>query len=272
MRLVGMGDRGEMVRELDRVDGVTAVRLRLLPMRREVHRLPSPRLAVAVAEGVRLAVAGLLDPEGTGRHSVVLLGKDGNNRRADTDHGHAHYLAWSSDPNSGGRVDTVVVWAPVGFDSEALEILGQVRHVRGPGLPRCGVVIEAVGEVAEVAPALVGCRGAGDGGVVPVRRWWSVTPYAPPWNVRHQPTWSDHAVAYLCRDLERASMPAAMVEPWGAGWEEFKRRRRRERPADSRRASGFLLTFEEPVTGPICLGALRHLGLGLFLPDGDGRN
>lgn len=157
-------------------------------------------------------------------------------------------------------LDTLVVWAPSGLDEAEVDALAAVKGLRGRAFAAdfrpCRLAVEATGAVEEVVPELVG----------PARRWRSFTPYAPPRNVRRQPTWLDHAVNYLRRDLDRAGLPPARIEPTREPSLSFRRHRLGERLADARRAVGVTVEFDEPVEGPISVGALRHFGLGLFAP------
>ncbi|HEX5365864.1 MAG TPA: type I-U CRISPR-associated protein Csb2 [Acidimicrobiales bacterium] len=267
----------------------TGVRLRVTG-----PALPSPRATLALTDALRNAVLKTFDSVQTGRSSVQLFGKDRDGRH-DDDHGHAHYLAFPSPGATRRALDTLVVWAPGGLDGPAVEALSRVRELWPPrtvgDFQPCRVAVEAVGEAADVAPELCGT------GSLPAvrpdaRRWRSFTPYAPPRHVRRQPSWLAHAEAYLRRDLAAAEKPPPVIvrpivgvagadatgphngrggggggssEPWLA----FRRHRTKERLENARRATGFEIEFAEPVEGPLCLGALRHLGLGLFLPIAD---
>lgn len=232
---------------------VTAVRLSLTS-----NALPSRHAAVLVADLLRQQVVRILDPGGSGRFSVSLLGKNGRGERQDTDHGHAHYVPLAINPEEMGLLDTVVVWAPAGLDADDIGILRKIELLKNRDLRPCLVGIEGTGAVEEVAPEIYG----------PARRWRSFTPYAPPRHVRRQPTWIDHALACLQRDLGQAHLAADGIEVIKGPWLDFRRYRNppRETLRHARRVTGFQLTFNEPVAGPICLGALRHFGLGLFLP------
>jgi CRISPR-associated protein Csb2 len=54
------------------------------------------------------------------------------------------------------------------------------------------------------------------------------------------------------------------VAPEHEGWLSYRRQRPNKGP--DLPVVGLELSFEEPVRGPIALGALSHFGLGLFLP------
>lgn len=233
----------------------TAVRLRITG-----KALPSRQASVAMAEALRQSTLRRFDPEGSGRASVTLFGKNADGKRVETGHQHAHYLAIVSSGARRRMLDTLVVWAPSGLDEAEVDALAAVPGLRGRTFAAdfrpCRLAIEAAGPVGEIVPELAG----------PARRWRSFTPYAPPRNVRRQPTWLHHATTYLRRDLEQAGLPQAHIEPCHEQWLSFRRHRLGERLADARRATGFTLDFAEQVTGPISVGALRHFGLGLFVP------
>lgn len=103
--------------------------------------------------------------------------------------------------------------------------------------------------------------------------WTSHTPFAPPHHrKRRQDPWSFIA-AQIALELERRELPTpssvARAEPDRASWQAYRRRRHSEAPARNRSATGLRIAFDEPVPGPLSLGALNHFGLGLFLPDAD---
>lgn len=260
---------------------VTAVRLRLTG-----NPLPLLTRAVAVADATRGAALHMLDAQGTGRPSVALSGRTPDGVQARTDHHHAHYLAFpAGGPGGGGngagaaqagapRVDTVVVWAAGGLDAHEVDAIAAVRELRrerGGRSWRAFVAVEAAGELADVAPELTG----------PARRWRSLTPYAAPRHVKRRfATWEDQAADRLRRDvagLAEAGLLGATevvsVVPSGGqarqpDWKDFVRHRPgKEVRSDDRRTTGFAVTFSDPTQGPVALGALRHFGLGLFVPD-----
>lgn len=82
-------------------------------------------------------------------------------------------------------------------------------------------------------------------------------------------------LAFMETEIRReADLRGWMVErielaapPNGGRWLDYRRNRAyrgNERRATARRGVGFKVTFAGPVTGPVVLGGLSHLGLGLF--------
>ena len=65
-------------------------------------------------------------------------------------------------------------------------------------------------------------------------------------------------------DPRRADMAARILGPW----RHFRRRRNNaERKAPMAAAFGLRLVFDQPVSGPLCLGYASHYGLGMFIPE-----
>jgi CRISPR-associated protein Csb2 len=78
------------------------------------------------------------------------------------------------------------------------------------------------------------------------------------------------------RHPELPSSDRIKIEPLGVIGPKLLRplqfRRARPKPGDDggqRPATGFLLRFSEPISGPICLGHSSHFGLGLFVRPPD---
>jgi CRISPR-associated protein Csb2 len=111
-------------------------------------------------------------------------------------------------------------------------------------------------------------RGRAPAGLATAREWVSETPvvlHRHP-KVRRGQFVKDGPVQQVHAYLQRAGFPAAEVElvEDRPRWVKFRRQRRRG--AGGVGAWGFRLTFAEPVSGPIAVGALAHFGLGRFRP------
>ena len=191
--------------------------------------------------------------------SVMLAGKDAGSVPLGGRHRHAHYLSMSS---IGRSLDSVVVWAPAGFDDRDLRALANTMEFVGSkdydytgGVSGRRLGVEAFGEVSEIAPELTTASTV----------WLSHTPYAP---ARHwKGTIEDQLLADISKELEHRGLPSPMeLELVRGDWLAYRRYRLKERINDARRAFGVRLVFDEPVAGPLCLGQLSHYGLGLFLP------
>ncbi|MGH2767546.1 MAG: type I-G CRISPR-associated protein Csb2 [Actinomycetota bacterium] len=220
---------------------------------------PSAKAAVAVADVLRQACMARFGRRFDGAASPLLAGKDSTGAPL-RGHGHAHYFAVDLDKDR--LIDHVFVWVPAGLRDAELSALGRLDRLMGyghisdfrPG--RLG--LEAFGEVARVAPEIVG----------PALAWRSHTPFAPPRHPKRRQIWQDFIQQQVTEELLRRSLPAPeKVRILRGDWLAHRRHRIRGRLEDARPAVGVEIVFSEPVAGPVTLGALSHFGLGLFLPD-----
>lgn len=234
--------------------------------------LPARTAAVAMCDVLRSTVMSTYGKLNRAQTSPTLAGKTPDGDRLADQHQHAHYLALCANPkaHAAGLLDTLVIWAPGGFDeadAKAVEALSGVQLRRREYLSDfqpCRLGLEAIGAVEEVVPELCSLSS----------RWESFTPFAPARHGRRNKDWWLHVVAELNRELEYRGFPPATVSPMAPqessgltrGWLDFRRHRTKERLRNARRAMGARLQFDEPQSGPIALGALSHFGLGLFLP------
>ncbi len=241
------------------------------------HRL-APRVAstmrFAIADGVlpsrfdAVVLGDLVRRSCMSRHgdrSETFAGKDVNGTPLRGLHGHAHYISLttgfsSGQPQGGDRLDTVVVWAPGGFDESEIAAAEALRDLRSAefvdGVRHRRVTLLGTGSIADTAPELVG----------PSAVWQSVTPYSPVHH--HRGSLEKQLLADVCRELESRGLPpvveVALVE---GPWLQFRRYRPgKERIQRSRPAYGLRLQFASQVEGPIAIGQLSHFGLGLFSP------
>lgn len=260
---------------------------RLLPDRTRLQAysrpeaMAAPRRRVALAqrsvEAVRFAIGGSPRPSrfdivGLGdlvhraairRHRIdspTLSGLDGEGVPLRGAHRHAHYLSLPEREDlSGGRVGSIVVWAPGGFlDSEvsALADLVELRSSRLDGALSRPVMITGSGTIEELGPDIA----------TPSSVWESITPYSP---VRHHKgELVEQLLADVNLELAHRDRPlAAAVELIPGSWLHYGRYRPgRERLQQQRHAYGLRLEFDDPVVGPLALGQLSHFGLGLFRP------
>ncbi len=200
----------------------------------------------------------------TKKPSYILSGRTESGPR-DDQHQHAHYLAFSS--TNDGRVDTLAIWAPGGLGEIEISGIASLRYLRSPeylrrlGTYRLGLEVLASTELA--LPELVVNT--------PSRTWVSVTPYLPG---RAYAKWTDKdkRLAHITADIEREvgfrgfPVPGHIEEVDTPNWRRFRRTRPNQRRG-SRQAASLRLKFDEPIPGPLSLGALSHFGLGLFRPD-----
>jgi len=197
-----------------------------------------------------------------------LLGKHGP-KSPSIGHGHAHWL-WASE---GGKVTDLVLWVPGGIPEEFVPALVGVRSLATLADPPRGYVaapvhLQAMGEVKDVFPE----------GYAVSARWSSETPMLAD---RH-PKIGRSVESFVRRELERelafrgwgagsrAVLSVEVVDSWASApsgdptLTEYRRYRLAETMAQRRR--GFRVTFEldQPIEGPVALGALSHFGFGRF--------
>lgn len=220
---------------------------------------PSVKGTLAMTDVLRQACMSRFGHQNDNRVSLTLAGKGADGEPL-AGHRHAHYLAIDTD---GDRLlDTAIVWAPDGFERAELDAFATLSQLRGHGhiadFRECRLGLEAVGSINDVAPELVG----------PSRAWMSSTPFAPARHGRRNTPWDEHLASQIRTELGyRNLQDAEGIEVLRGDWLDYRRYRpSKQRLQDARRASGLKLTFTEPISGPIVLGALSHFGLGVFQP------
>ncbi len=221
---------------------------------------PGVRSAVVMADVLRNAAMSRYGAKNAGSTSSLLAGKDAEGRPLKS-HGHAHYLVFDEDGD--GLLDHAVVWARGGFDDKTLRALLDVRRLDGHQHLRdfrpATLGLEAVGDLQTVAPFL--CRAS--------RVWESHTPFAASRHGRKNEAVESFLQREVIAELRyrgiEAEVQATEVLPSRDGL-SYRRHRIREHLQDARSAVGIRITFEEPIVGPLALGALSHFSLGLFKP------
>lgn len=247
----------------------TAVRFRLAsagPGRRPVR--PPLRDAVLYTAILRAACQsqfGRMHPEGP---SSALSGRIGTDLVEG--HPHAHYLALPAHQTGSGagrfdRIESLAVWAPGGLTEEELRAVLAVRELRGHDwiseFRPARLVVEGFGPAGSTLGELVG----------PSRSFRSLTPFFPGHHP-HSGGWTSQVEAEVRAALRERDLPEEGVVVQA---EQEQRGYRTQRPSSgaSRGRQRALnhphsvqIRFSRPVAGPVCLGALSHFGLGLFLP------
>lgn len=226
-----------------------------------------------------------------GQHAGTLAGKEVTGQPLQLQHRHAHFVpeGWSA----GARLTHAFVWAPDGLSDEELEALAAIRVLN---LKRRDEAVRQRSDF-EKGQAVIAARREGNSGILSVavtgigrsedfahsrlfqraQAWRSRSPFVPP---RHAKEGRETPEEQVIRELTLRSHPtpqrcerttgALLRSPRGGRaletrWVEFDVRRRQRRPTTW--PTGFRLTFEGPVQGPILLGWGSHYGLGLFVPD-----
>lgn len=237
------------------------------------HALPSVRRTLPQAELLHRALvshaATHLSPP------VVLVGKslDGTPLLG---HRHAHLLPLDLDED--GLLEHVLIWASMGLDAAAQEAVRSVRRTftKG-GVGELRVALAGAGGLRDLA-CLPGRVGDGLRRAIAMapgaRRWVSRTPFVPPRYVkaRGRNTIEGQVQAELAsREFPPASkvriLPASDEEV--RGMRHYVKGRQRGEPPPVEMGLALELTFDVPITGPLCLGYASHFGMGQFLTIAD---
>lgn len=252
---VARGERGASARAPVRREGTrpTLALLRLAGKER-----PAITDAVAVGQALRAALQNRYGKTHDGGASPTFSGRAGDERRQDQ-HRHAHYLALPD--GHARRVERLVVWAPEGFGPGEVGALASLAHLTMYGvLEHMPIALGALGSTAELdLPDLLG----------PAREWQSLTPFGL---VRHPKRRGGRLVDtpedQVRTELSHRGLPAPDEVRLQAGsWHRFRSSRAGTSRLDRASVRGLRVRFEEPVIGPLVLGAFSHYGLGLMIPD-----
>ena len=204
---------------------------------------------------------------------MSLLGRDGDHVSR-SGHQHAHLLHVGLDDDK--QLDHVLVWAPCGLDTDALQAVRAVRKtwMKG-GVGELQVAVVAAGDahaLRDLDGAFADRLSARLGPAAGASRWASVTPYVAPRLTK--PGGKDSLGGQIRLELERRGFPPAEVELLPRGDELRLAFRRfvlhdRDHHPPMPVTHAVRLTFDRPVQGPICLGYGSHFGLGSFSVDAE---
>lgn len=198
-----------------------------------------------------------------------LTGRDAQDGSALKGHAHAYILPLDLDADD--RVDHVLVFATMGLGAVAQHALRELRktYMKG-GVGELRVAVAARGNLDQLrhlgsglslgVEAVLGPRGG-------ATTWTTATPFVPPRHLKSKGR--SNLEGQVVAELASRGLPEARVELLGdatVGLRHFVRRRGNRRSPPPPQDIGFAmqLTFESPVSGPICLGYASHFGLGRF--------
>lgn len=232
--------------------------------------LPAIARTLPQAEIMHQSIVSRSDPEKKGIAPSVLTGHDREHRPL-AGHRHAHILP--IDVDRDGHLDHVLLWAPMGFEPDALFAIRRVRRTWAKGLKNdlyVGIAGQGNREQLQGLPNELNHF------VGKARTWVTRTPFVPPRFVKKRGanTVEGQVLAELesrglpdVLDIETKRLPDVgdLEDIHRTQFRHFVRRRSRgggEPPQDM----GFFvrIVFERPVRGPICIGYGSHFGLGLF--------
>jgi CRISPR-associated protein Csb2 len=202
-------------------------------------------------------------------HCPELTGCAVDGRPLALGNGHAHVLP--VDLDGDGRLDHIIVYAPIGLGDAAQRAIRTLRRTwtKG-GVGDLQVALAGSGDIDMLRslPAPLNQRVAGllgpSGGS---RSWVSMTPFVPPRFLK--PRGANTLIGQVNAELTSRQLSAATTievsSKGSARLRHFARRRQRggtAPPVDM--GISLRLQFSAPVVGPISLGYSSHFGLGLF--------
>ncbi len=238
--------------------------------------LPQMLRCVRQTEMIHASLVSILNKQLRVRDCPALIGRDAAGEKLNTGHQHAHYLPLDLDED--GRLDHVVIWAPMGLDATAQRAISRLRRTWTKGSDRdIFVTCAGFGELDEFRSRLQTKRGK-EIGLFPSRKsaiWTSCTPYIPPRHLKPKNaryTLEDD----IKRELAARGLPMpTVIEVLNTPDQDhrdklikikllnFVRTRRKDKDREQP-AFGLRLTFAEPIAGPIAIGYGSHFGLGLM--------
>lgn len=207
-----------------------------------------------------------------GNHCVVLSGCDEQGRPLSGSHRHAHILPFDLDGD--GRLDHILIWAPMGLDADAQAAVRRVRvtYMKHGAAPLRVALAGACG--LDVLRRLPGEAGVGIKAILGAANrsttWVSLTPFVAPRHLKKHGTNTlegQVAAELASRGFPKPTEIRVMDLRENAKLlrlRHFVRARRSgpQPPVDC--SFAVRLRFEQAVLGPLCLGYGSHFGLGLF--------
>jgi CRISPR-associated protein Csb2 len=240
---------------------------------------PSIMTAVSVAARVHDALCKWSD-QSKGR-ATVFTGLDGDGKPS-TDHRHAHIFCEANGPRDA--ITHITIWATMGFDEAACLALRKLNKVWGHSGHDIRLVLYGIGGMEDFkeCPLFAVQK--------PAKVWRSLTPFV---STRHAKTFHDgrpkmDASGWQTGSAAHDLLRLLALHPQGTA-ATIKQCDERERPfqfgnrhlrslqfqtirhdggGNRGNSSGnaFIITFPEPVIGPLAFGYGAHFGLGLFVP------
>ncbi len=238
--------------------------------------LPLMERALPTMALVRRALLSKVGDDQQRGRCPELTGKDEQGQPLQGQHRHARFIPLSLDARNRGRIDHVLVYAPMRFGPLAQRALRRLRKTWAKGSDDIAVTLLGIGSRKSFLEV--------GGNAIPelssTATWASQTPFIPPRFLK--PNGKDSLEGQVRAELRQRGLPDLATAPMvtlPTDENEAGRQARRFRHfARTRHGGGrparppglfhLTLTLESPVEGPLCLGWGCHFGLGLFVPRG----
>jgi CRISPR-associated protein Csb2 len=221
--------------------------------------LPSVQETVPFAERIRAHLMGIHKRIQNDDPTLVSPTFSGKGQNGEPLKGHQHAFHLPVDEDGDGRLDHLLIASTNPFNNSELMALDKLRSVWQPrGRPDVRLILVSLS------------------GKPPEQRsvkWMSVTPFV---TSRHYRKGRGPYEEWLLNELNKEcafhKLPSPSSVDWiphtlhtlrPIHWWEFTRKRK-NMPLPH--AYGCIITFDEPVEGPVALGSGCHFGLGLFTP------
>lgn len=233
------------------------------------HALPTVARSLPQGELLHQGLVRASQKVAPGLPAPTITGCDERHQPLRGMHGHAHVL--SLDLDEDGHIDHLLVWARNGLDARDQ---AAARRTRGTwtkgGANELRVAWAGAGTAADLRrlPGRFGLalsKTLGSGCT-----WISATPFVPPRHVKERG--ANSLEGQIRAELRSRGLDEpASVEVLDPATDQRARMLRhhvrvrgRGRPPPINIGLAIRLTFDEPATGPICLGYASHFGLGRF--------
>ena len=250
---------------------VTTMLLALTTTSGNQSALPSVTRTLPQAELFHRAIVGRV---GKGQRVLCpeLTGRDGHGQPLRDGHRHAHVLP--VDLDADGRLDHIIVHAPMGLGDAAQHAIRTLRRTwtKG-GVGNLQVALAGSGDLdmlrslpepldRQIEELLGPQAGA--------RSWISATPFVPPRFLK--PRGTNSLMGQINAELKSRGLPLVeaieLKESVTLSFRHFARCRQHggtSPPTDI--GFGLQLVFAEPVKGPLTLGYASHFGMGMFVAE-----
>lgn len=253
------------------------------PRRRKQPPVESALLALAsdTARGQRLPLMTRSLPQMEILHDTLvgklgakaprceaLTGRDRTTGQPLRGHGHARLLPLDLDRD--GRMDHVLIYAPMRLDDLAQKSLARTTQTWGKGLPPVVVSLAGWGSMDLMREQLRDQRGKLLTSLATARTWESIAPLLLPRHVKK--TGKNSATNQIIAECISYGFPEPakvdVLDPKENVQRKFQHYVRARRPGHpqppQRHPYCVRLHFDDPVQGPISLGYGAHFGLGVF--------